>query len=113
MQAILDALLAQLVAALVPTLMAILAAKLTGLWDWLKERWNVDIEAKHRAALNEAIMTAVENAIRRGIPEAEIGRVAKDYVRRSVPDALRRLGATEDVLSDKIEALRSKVKVIL
>lgn len=110
MEILTSALIGQLLDALVPILLTAIAAQLARLYPWLREKWGVEIEQKHRDALNEAILSGIESAIRRSIPEAQVGRVALDYVRRSVPDAIRRLGATDDILADKIEALRSRAK---
>ena len=72
------------------------------------ERWGVEIEARHRDALHSAILSGIEAAIRRNVPAADVPAAALGYVKRSVPDAVRKLRAGDDVLVDLIEASRGR-----
>lgn len=74
----------------------------------LREKWGIEIEAKHREALHSAIMSGIESALRRNVPAPDIPAVATAYVKRSVPDAVKRLRAGDDVLHDLVEAYRGR-----
>ena len=86
----------------------------------LPERFRVDIEAKHRAALHSAIDTGVGLLIDTvqkhptiAAPDMAIGTVL-DYVERSVPDAIRRLGPSRAQLEDMARAkLQQQVDAVL
>ncbi|RMC29670.1 hypothetical protein [Paracoccus alkanivorans] len=64
----------------------------------LPERWRIEIEAKHREALHRALHSGAElliDTIQKhpavAVPDRAIGEIV-DYVRMSVPGAIRRLG---------------------
>ena len=91
-----------------------------GLIGWLMrrlpERFRLDIEARHREALHRALDTAVgliiDTAQRHpgiAIPDAAITR-GLGYIRQSVPQALRRLGPSQEQLE---AMLRSKLQARL
>lgn len=65
----------------------------------------LEIEAKHRAALHEAIITSVQSAMQHGVAEA--GETMKAHVmthlRRSVPDALKALTPGDGVIDRLID----------
>ncbi len=98
-QMILQQLLPPLVEALVPILLALLSAlvfRFTG----------IEIEAKHRAALQSALANAAKLLLVRGTTVDD----AIDYVERSVPDALTRFKARDrpriaELLAPHIAAL--------
>ena len=63
----------------------------------LPEKWRMDIEAKHRDALHQALDTGVGLLIDTlqkhpgvMVPDMAAGQIV-DYVRRSVPGAIRKL----------------------
>lgn len=60
----------------------------------------VKIEEKHMKALHEAILTWAENATLRGLKPANQAAVEdlQDYLRASVPDALKALTPSVEVL---------------
>lgn len=65
----------------------------------------IQIEAKHRDALHQAIMTAVESGLKHG-PDVGIDYLKAntlDYLQRSVPDALTALTPGDGVLDRLIE----------
>ena len=65
----------------------------------------IQIEAKHREALHQAIMTAVESSLKHG-PDVGLDYLKAntlDYLQRSVPDALTALTPGDDVLDRLIE----------
>jgi len=77
---------------------------------WMKQKFNIDIEAKHREALHSAAMTGVSMGMRKyaqaraaaasssvvnsRVPDrkAMIEDTALEWVQRSVPDALKAFG---------------------
>lgn len=82
--------------ALAPHLLELIAAILTLIIGWLaveaRTRWGIEIEARHREALHSALMTGVRHALARGLQERDaVAEAAVEYVRISVPDALRAL----------------------
>lgn len=99
---------------IVELLLALILGAATWLMRFLPERMRIEIEAKHRAALHSALETGVgyaldaaELALRAnpaiGVPDAAIGRVL-DYVERSVPDAIKKLGPSRQMLQDMARA---------
>lgn len=105
---------------LVELLLTLILAVLAWFLRLLPERFRVDIEAKHRAALHSAIDTGVGLLIDTmqkhptiAAPDMAIGTVL-DYVERSVPDAIRRLGPSRAQLEDMARAkLQQQVDAVL
>lgn len=105
---------------LVDLLLTLILAVLAWFLRLLPERFRVDIEAKHRAALHSAIDTGVGLLIDTmqkhptiAAPDMAIGTVL-DYVERSVPDAIRRLGPSRAQLEDMARAkLQQQVDAVL
>lgn len=91
MEAFLE-ILAPVVAALVAAMIPVLVAALV---QWFK-KLGIDIEAKHRDALQSALTNAAMIALtKRGSYSNEPGLEAIEYVRHSVPDAVKRFGLDE------------------
>lgn len=85
-----------LIEALAPVVSAMLAivipALLAGLFTSIKKWTGVEVEARHR----EALQSALANAAR--LMAAGASRAAGiDYVKKSVPDALKVLNATDRI----------------
>ena len=105
---------------LVELLLTLILAVLAWFLRLLPERFRVDIEAKHRAALHSAIDTGVGLLIDTmqkhptiAAPDMAIGTVL-DYVERSVPDAIRRLGPSRAQLADMArDKLTQQVDAVL
>ena len=105
---------------LVELLLTLILAVLAWFLRLLPERFRVDIEAKHRAALHSAIDTGVGLLIDTmqkhptiAAPDMAIGTVL-DYVERSVPDAIRRLGPSRAQLEDMARSrLQQQVDAVL
>lgn len=98
----------QIYAALLPTLL-----QFTGLaLAWIiarvatvaKDRWGIEIEAKHREALHSALMSGIRAALSKGLSGQEAVAAAIAYAQDSVPDAMERLGPSIQVLSSLAEA---------
>jgi hypothetical protein len=95
--------------ALAPHLLELIAALVAILLGWLaaqaRARWGVEIEARHREALHSALMTGVMHALSRGLHEQDaVAKAAVDYVKTSVPDALRALKPAPQQLLHMAEA---------
>ncbi|MFD2235923.1 hypothetical protein [Aureimonas populi] len=80
---ILAPILATLASALVPILVAALV-------QWFR-KLGIEIEANHRDALQSALTNAAMLALARGAGQ-NAPQVAIDYVKRSVPDAVKTFG---------------------
>ena len=97
------------ITALTPHLLELIAAVATIIIGWLaakaRARWGIEIEARHREALHSALMTGVRHALARGLQEREAAaEAAVNYVRTSVPDALRALRPGPQQLVEMAEA---------
>lgn len=96
--------------AAMPHLLSLAGALLGLVLTWLFKRVNdltgLQVEARHREALHSAIMTGLRQAAQGGrvTDPARIAQGAVDYAHRSVPDAIRRLRAPEDVLRQIAES---------
>lgn len=95
-------------AELLPPLLALLAA-LIGLVlrnaeKIARERWGIEIEARHREALHSALMTGIAAALTRGAGTRAAIAEAIDYATRSVPDAITALDPAPETLQALAEA---------
>ena len=89
---------------LVEALMSLVALA-TGYATVLLRRWTgIQIEARHRDALHQAIRSAVVEALDNGLDGDRLLARVKDYVGASVPDALRHLAPGDGVLATLIRA---------
>ena len=104
----LDAIQTTLQPVIVETLATLVLAAIAWLMRKLPEQMRMQIEEKHRQALHSALETgvgyafdALEAALRTNptvaAGDAAIGTVL-DYVQRSVPDAIKRLGPSQSML---------------
>lgn len=97
---------------LAPVLTALLAilvpALITALFRWF-QKLGLDIEATHRDALQSALTNAALIALAKGGLKPSAG-AAIDYVRASVPDAVKKFGLDDkrilDLVLPKIAAAR-------
>ena len=103
-----DTIQATLQPVIVETLATLVLAAIAWLMRKLPEQMRMQIEEKHRLALHSALETgvgyafdALEAALRTNptvaAGDAAIGTVL-DYVQRSVPDAIKRLGPSQSML---------------
>lgn len=82
----------------------------------LKEKFSIEIEAKHREALHSALQSGARIAVLRAAssagvyPRESVRNEVEEYLRKSVPDALRKLTPDPDVLSKLIDAALEKTK---
>lgn len=97
-----------IIAAATPGIIEILGVLLTAIIGWAatkaRQKWSIDIEARHREALQSALLTGATLALRHELS----GRAAVDlvlrYIAQSVPDAIGGLGASPEVLADLAKA---------
>ncbi|WEK05789.1 MAG: hypothetical protein P0Y65_05905 [Candidatus Devosia phytovorans] len=87
----------QLLTAILPALGLVITAVLTWAANELRKRTGIDIEARHREALQSALVNAILYALQRarwvaGQPTDPLLNVARGYVEHSVPDALAKFG---------------------
>lgn len=91
-----------------PVLLEIIAGLLTALLSWvvltLRQRWGIEIEARHREALQSAMMNGARIALARGLSGAAAADLAQGYAQASVPDAMRNLRPSEAVLAQLARA---------
>lgn len=81
----------------------------------IKAKTGIEIEAKHREALQSALTTGALLALAKlgiGADKAALAEAAVDYAKASVPDAIKGLAPSADVLADlataKVQAAMSK-----
>lgn len=99
---ILAPVIAALLAILVPALM-------TALVRWF-QKLGLDIEAQHRDALQSALTNAALIALARGSKNNAAG-AAIDYVRQSVPDAVKKFGLDDSRILDLIKPRITAVRI--
>lgn len=77
-----------------------------------RQKWGIDIEAKHRDALHQALMTAARLALAKQLTGAVAVDMILEYAKRSVPDALNKLNPPqviiEQLAKSKIEAVKAE-----
>ncbi len=98
-----NTLLAELSAAVLPALVALIGSTLTIILRRAARvaemRWGIEIEARHREALHSAILSGLMAALSRGKTGDAVIEAALDHVGVSVPDAIRAIPqVTPDVL---------------
>lgn len=76
-----------------------------------RQKWGIDIEAKHRDALHEALMTAARLAIGRNLTGQAAISLILDYAKRSVPDALDKLSPPAMVIENLAQSKLEKAAV--
>lgn len=85
--------LSQLYAAVLPPLLALLSIILGRVIaraaTVAQERWGIEVEARHREALQSAVMTGITAAMGRGLRGPEAIRAAIEYtLSKGAPDAV-------------------------
>jgi hypothetical protein len=69
-----------------------------------KQRWGIEIEARHREALHSALMSGIRAALARGDGHSAAITSAIHHATKSVPDAITALNPSEGVLASIAEA---------
>ncbi|TDE40943.1 hypothetical protein [Antarcticimicrobium sediminis] len=86
----------------VSALLGVLLIRLTGV---AKERWGIEIEARHRETLHSALMTGITAALSKGVTNKQaIAAAVSHAVQRGAPDAIKRFGLSEMDLADMAQA---------
>ena len=94
----------QILVGLLPVLSTVLTWALASAARAAKQRWGIEIEARHREALHSALMSGIRAALGRGLKGKDAVDAAIGHAGRSVPDAIRRLGPSADVMKSLAEA---------
>lgn len=96
-----------------PVVTEILATAMAGVLAYallaVRKYAGLKAEAIMRDALNQAISTGVNQA-KPGSGLGSIPAQAVEYAKRSTPDAIKALGASDEVLFDKARAALNKVR---
>ena len=80
----------ELLPALLQVIGAILGVLLMRAANTARTRWGIEIEARHREALQSALMTGITAALARGLQGADAVTAAIDHATRAgAPDAIR------------------------
>lgn len=104
MNFLLDQVFAQLIPIILTALSAILTTVLVRGSGIIKERWGIEIEARHREALHSALMSGIRAALERGDDRTAAITSAINHATRSVPDAISALNPSAGVLQSIAEA---------
>lgn len=90
----------ELLPALLQVIAALLGLLLVGLANTARTRWGIEIEARHREALQSALMTGIAAALSRGLrgPEA-VAAAIEHATRAGAPDAIAFFGLGMDDLT--------------
>jgi hypothetical protein len=102
-----------IVSILIPVVSTVVPLLLGWVAVILKQKYNIELEAKDQTALHSAILTGITAALakvaNRGAPSSEIISQAIDHANASVPDALKRLKPSTEVL---VNIAHSKMKLL-
>lgn len=94
--------------AAMPHILEIFGVLLTGVITWAantaRQKWGIEIEARHRDALHSALMTGARLAAANKLTGQTAVNMVLDYVAQSVPDALAKLAPDAGVLDDLARA---------
>lgn len=94
-------------AAVVPALVALFGTLATIIINQAskvaKERWGIEIEARHREALHSALMSGIRAALARGLTGSSAVAAAIEHATKSVPDAISALKPGKGVLTSIAE----------
>lgn len=100
--------IAELYAAVLPAVLQAIAALLGLLLlrasEVARKRWGIQIEAVHREALHSALMSGIRAALSRGLTGTAAVASAVSYAQSSVPDAIRALSPSAEVITQIAEA---------
>lgn len=99
-----QSILTDIYTAILPTLLeliaAILGVVLLRVSAVAKEKWGIEIEARHREAFQTAVMSGIAAALAKGLQGSDAIDFAVKHVEASVPDALAALKPSAQVLTN-------------
>ncbi|MGR3479376.1 hypothetical protein [Salipiger marinus] len=108
-----NTILTEVYAAFLPTLLQAIAAVLMLLMirasAYAKERWNIEIEAKHREAAHASLMSGIRAALSRNLRGQSAIDYALAHAQASTPDAIAALKPAEGVLANIAQAKMREV----
>lgn len=91
-----------------PHLLDLLGLVLTGIIGWAataaRQKWGIEIEARHREALQSALLTGARLALTHQLTGKAAIDLVLSYIRASVPDAIGNLKPSAEVLTDLAKA---------
>jgi len=91
-----------------PHVLELLGLAITGIIGWaaaaVRRKWGIEIEARHREALQSALLNAARLALRRELTGAAAINLILEYAGRSVPDAISALRPGPEVMIDLAKA---------
>lgn len=91
-----------------PHVLELLGLAIAGIIGWaaaaVRRKWGIEIEARHREALQSALLNAARLALRRELTGAAAINLILEYAGRSVPDAISALRPGPEVLIDLAKA---------
>lgn len=100
--------LGDMMTAITPGLIEIIGVLLTGIVAWVaakaREKWGIDIEARHREALHWALFSGAQLAMANELTGKAALELVLHYVNQSVPDAIASLNPAPDVIVDLAKA---------
>lgn len=107
MNALLDQAFAQFLPLILQAISAILGLLLIQGAGIAKQRWGIEIEARHREALHSALMSGIRAALAQAdTAQNQKGIIASaiQHASKSVPDAIAALNPSDSVLKSIAEA---------
>jgi hypothetical protein len=104
MNALLDQVFAQFLPLILQGISAVLGLLLIQGAGIAKDRWGIEIEARHREALHSALMSGIRAALERGDDRTAAITSAISHATQSVPDAISALNPSAEVLQSIAEA---------
>jgi|APEBP8051073058_1049385.scaffolds.fasta_scaffold27159_2 hypothetical protein len=104
MQQVLTAIYAEVLPILLQLIAAALGLILLRASEAARARWGIEIEARHREALQSALMSGISAALTRGLRGDAAIQAGIAYAHDSVPDALAALKPDPKVLRSLAEA---------
>lgn len=102
--------------ALLPLLDQVIGLVLASILIWVaniaRQKFGIEIEAKHREALQSALMSGIRAALSRGLMGPEAIKAAIEHAMNSTPDAILKLKPEPGVLERIAEAKLREVTSI-
>ena len=101
------------IAAASPGIIDLIGLTLTGIIGWAaaaaRRKWGIEIEARHREALQSALLTGAHLAMKHELTGKAAIDVVLGYIKQSVPDAIGSLNPSTEVLTDLAKAKLEQV----